>query len=131
MFNARVSDSVPQGLAFANCYLCQGAPRVRDGRPERMIDTGVHIDQEGFLGLCESCVTHMARQLGLLTVKDVEEIVAKLAVALEDNERLSLDLVHEQEKVAARDVLLRERLTDESYVPDEESAPYEPAAVIA
>lgn len=74
----RVSPSIPVGSARSNCYLCNGAQRDRNGTPERMISTDVHIEYEGGIAICETCVRHMGRLLDLLTPDDVAALVREV-----------------------------------------------------
>jgi hypothetical protein len=107
---ARVSPIIPFGAAKQNCYLCNGAPRTRGATTERMIDTGVHIEFEGHIAICETCVTHMAKLLGLLTPDDVEEITSELAEVLDvrvvqDRKVEGLKTIVEAQRVALADAL--------------------------
>lgn len=69
-----VLNEYPPGTALNTCYLCKSARR--DG--EQIVDTGVHIDFEGFLALCGSCIAEAASALGLLSTDKAERIYAKL-----------------------------------------------------
>jgi hypothetical protein len=106
-----VSATVPHGAANNTCYLCHGAPRSRpDGTSERIIDTGVHIDCEGFIAICETCVTYMGTLLGLYTATDVENLTDELREALEgrvaDAARIAhLELVVNSQQVAFAEVV--------------------------
>src|SRR5690606_27799025 len=48
---------------------------------ERFIDTGIVIEYEGVLAICEGCVTHLAKLLGLLTPADVQALTDELREA--------------------------------------------------
>lgn len=80
---ARVSKTIPIGSARNNCYLCNRAQRLRGDALEPMIATGVHIEWEGELAFCATCIGHMGKMLGLLTPDDVEALAAELTEVLE------------------------------------------------
>lgn len=103
-----VSPVIPQGAAGTNCYLCHGAQRtLANGQRERMIDTLVHIEMEGFIAICESCVGHMADALGMFRAGDVEEILSDLEAALETNTGLEQTVDRLKKTVEAQQYLLR------------------------
>jgi hypothetical protein len=115
--HARVSPIIPFGAAKSNCYLCNGAPRTRGAGTERMIDTGVNIDFEGHIAICETCVTHMARLLGLFAPSDVEALAAELAEVLEvrvaqDGQIVRLVGIVEAQRIALADALGLDSIDD-------------------
>lgn len=103
----QVTTTIPFGSARQNCYLCNGAQRQKDdGSRERMIDTGVHIDFEGHVAICETCATHMGKALGMLEAADVEGLAAELAAALELAVAVTADRDELKRVVEAQRVLL-------------------------
>lgn len=69
-----VLDEYQIGTALNTCYLCKAARRP----DEKVIDTGIHIDFEGFLAICESCIVEAAGELGLLTRDKAERLYDKM-----------------------------------------------------
>jgi hypothetical protein len=67
MADFRLLDEYPPGTANGCCYLCRASIREIDGRKEKVVDTLVHIYGEGYLVLCESCLSEAARLLNMLT----------------------------------------------------------------
>lgn len=67
-----------QGSPRNVCYTCGSAQRMKGDRLEYVIDTGIHIEMEGNLQPCETCVTQWAQELGLLTHDQSLELKAQL-----------------------------------------------------
>jgi hypothetical protein len=74
-----ILDEYQDGTALNTCYLCKSARRPG----ERIVDTGIHIDFEGFLAICGSCIEEAASGLGLLAAKQAAKLAAKVS-ALQD-----------------------------------------------
>lgn len=75
--HASVTTTVPHHAAENGCYLHGGGQR--DG--ERYIDTGVHIEGEGFIAICEGCITYLGGMLGLITPDGYKGLSDELAEA--------------------------------------------------
>jgi hypothetical protein len=86
----RVLPTIPPTARNKSCTFCNHGRRERDGGLERVLDTGIHIEWEGFIVVCETCVTHMGRMIGLLTPADVEALAQECKTLLEQN------VAHEQ-----------------------------------
>ncbi len=110
--HARVSPIIPFGAAKQNCYLCNGAPRTRGDKTERMIDTGVHIEFEGHIALCETCVSYMGKLLGLLTPDDVEALTDELREALETGVVQAARIAELEKLVSAQEVAFAHVIAD-------------------
>lgn len=104
MTTISVHDRFPDGTAGSVCYRCRRHPREEFGRTEKVIDLGIHIEMEGGLAFCETCVTEIGRAVGMVTAADVDEIRAQLASAREDTEtaqQLAADCVTRAEAAEA------------------------------
>lgn len=107
---ARVSPTIPFGVAKQNCYLCEGAQRTHGGVVERMIDTGVHVDFEGHIAICETCIGHMGKLLGLFTPDDVENLVVEARELLEQNTGHEQNVERQRGIIEAQRVALADAL---------------------
>lgn len=84
----RIVETYLPGTAKGCCYLCSTSPRLVDeGRSQRrelVIDTGLIIDFEGGLAICESCVREAAHLVGMVdggAAIDAEEAVIEARAA--------------------------------------------------
>lgn len=112
---ARVHATIPFGAAHNNCYLCNGGQRTRaDGRLDRFIDTGIVIEFEGGLVMCETCVTFLGKRLGLLTPEDVESLTRELVEVVDARVAAELRIVELERKIEALRVIAGEQLADEA-----------------
>lgn len=82
------NEFVPGTVAMA-CYVCKcdlrpESPTGQEGH-EKALDTGIMIDFEGYVALCESCVIEAGNLIGLTEpakVRDLEEQILDLAATL-------------------------------------------------
>jgi hypothetical protein len=95
--------------AGGTCYLCK-LPRRGN---EKVIDTGVEIDFEGFLAICESCIRYCNSLLGGVTPEQQAAYNADLtAMTLEVEVARRFMAEHETRKAAleAEEAALRNAL---------------------
>lgn len=87
MPNFQLAADFKQGTPGNRCYLCQCNQREdRTGARERVVDPNVHIDWEGPLQFCETCVVEMGRLVGMVTeaqIVEAENIAADAVAALD------------------------------------------------
>lgn len=57
----------------ASCMLCPGSVR------KLYVDTGVQIEWFGAIILCDECIKHMGRMIGMITEADRDTLVTTLA----------------------------------------------------
>lgn len=109
--HASVTTTVPHHAAENGCYLHGGGQRHGD----RFIDTGVHIEGEGFLAICESCVQHLGKMLGLITPDEYEELARELA----DANDARVEMAGHMERLSRRNEALRLLLAEQvEEIPD-------------
>jgi hypothetical protein len=65
-----ILDEYQPGTVLNACYLCKAARRTG----ERIVDTGIHIDFEGFVAICGSCIEEAASGLGLLSARQADKL---------------------------------------------------------
>ncbi len=91
----RVEHGVPKGTAKGVCYLCNAAPRrvdvdeVHPNGRELFVDTRIHIDYEGKLGICETCILNMALLCGYATPRLVAKYEAEITRLRAANDQLT------------------------------------------
>lgn len=62
-----ITPNIPALARGMTCSLCFGGGRVirddpeRNGQTERFVDTMMHVEAEGFIAICETCVGQLAR----------------------------------------------------------------------
>lgn len=78
MANFNVVAQYPPGTMGAGCFLCScTVPRDKGyGETEAVVDTGVVVEYEGGLALCESCGREIGRLVGLVEPAAVEQAAA-------------------------------------------------------
>lgn len=59
------------------CWLCNQSRRPADV----VVDLDKSIDMEGNVQVCSTCVTHLASEIGMLSVKDADRIKGQTAAA--------------------------------------------------
>lgn len=74
----QVLDDFPQGTAKAACYCCGGGVDRPQGKV-RVVDFQQEVEYEGYLMICEACVTEAARLLGMLTTDELDEHLSNVA----------------------------------------------------
>lgn len=84
----RLVEQYLPGTAKGACYLCRAALRQvlevnGTTRYEHVLDTGMVIDFEGGLAVCESCIREGAQLLGLVDVAELHNVLAAVAEAKE------------------------------------------------
>lgn len=72
------------------CWSCGVAQRSDRGVKERLFRCDRDIDFEGFVVICESCVSDMARALGWMKPSEVRALKAKNTALLKE-QRETLD----------------------------------------
>jgi hypothetical protein len=86
----RVLERYEDDTARGCCYLCIASPRVFDTpdgpRRERIVDTGVSIDYEGRLAICELCLREMAKLLGMVDGSEIETLRADFRQVLDERD---------------------------------------------
>lgn len=88
----RLCDEYPPSARFSTCFVCGASKRPG----ERLIDTGIHIDMEGLLVVCESCVAEMATMMGYKTdiaTHKMEAEIANLRGKLAERDRQAAEVV--------------------------------------
>lgn len=77
-----IRQDLPTHTAGGNtCYICRTDPRrdMRTGLLEPMMDPNIHIEFEGYLIICSTCIKEGATQLGMLSEKQQEHMNEQLA----------------------------------------------------
>lgn len=72
-----IQPEFQDGTVGAVCYVCKSTLRpYTDGREghEPAVDSGVHIEYEGWLAFCETCIVEAAALIGQMTPADAEQI---------------------------------------------------------
>ena len=80
---------LPEAAANRACYLCAGS--IDSAGPRKFIDTGIAIEFEGVLCICEVCVLLMASMFGGASPKEHADLGGNFD-----------DLVHEMIGAEAR-----------------------------
>lgn len=117
-------NEYPPGTARGGCYLCAASTRTLQGRREQIIDTGITVDYEGRLAICECCVLEMASHYGLVPASDHDTLTARVA-DLEEQ----LSVAHAQAEAASQALDALRRVDALTPPPDPTPEPEpEPAA---
>ncbi len=65
----------PNGTRHNACLVCNSDLRQNpDNTHELAISTGIYIDFEGLLCICQSCLTEAARLLDLIPASEIERL---------------------------------------------------------
>lgn len=79
----RLVEQYLPGTAKGACYLCASSRRtIHDAngpRDEHVLDTGLIIDFEGGLAICETCFREGAQLLGLVDAAERDAAAASTA----------------------------------------------------
>jgi hypothetical protein len=95
-----VSEYQP-GTAHNACYLCRAAIRQLRDRPERVIDTLVNIFGEGYLAICESCITEAAALLGMSSTTESSKAKTQIEEIRSENLKLKTELAIAQDAITS------------------------------
>lgn len=122
--HARISPTVPHGAVRNACYLHGGGQR----NGERFIDTGVHIEGEGFLAICEGCIVYLGKLLGMFSPADVQALTDELRDSNDARVEQAQKLVEMRSHNEALRVLLGQYLEQIPEAPAEPAAPVDPVS---
>lgn len=74
----QILPEYPNGTIGNTCLVCNSILRPRTGNKadghEYALSTGVFIDFEGFVVICESCITEVAHMLGFLPEHAIDQL---------------------------------------------------------
>lgn len=86
-----VRYDLPTHTAGGNtCYVCRAGQRQdHKGQMEAMLDPNIHIEFEGWMMICASCIVEAAHDLGLPTEslrQRLQEQIDKLSAKLDETQ---------------------------------------------
>lgn len=121
-----ITDTYPLGSAGNACYVCNAAQRtLAGGRVESVVDFGRQIDFEGFLFVCETCITEAAGLLGWIDEATYKNHIVNVATARAERDAA---VAERDEAVLVADAIRRYDETLGITVPDTESVELTPTA---
>lgn len=92
-----IDNYLPGTAGTGGCYLCGASKRHPD---EIIVDTGIDIDFEGRVAICEACIREMAGKVGMVNA-------AVLVSARVEMDTLAAALVEATERADAADEAAR------------------------
>jgi hypothetical protein len=97
-----VTDQYAPQTIDNSCFFCKAAQRTLfQGRRESVIDCEKLVDFEGWVSICESCVTEMAGLLGMITPIKSNNLKQAVKDAHEETEALAARLVTAEQALKA------------------------------
>lgn len=111
-----LDDYRPHPLSIdSSCWLCKASRRTIGGRNERILSTGITIDFEGGVDICESCIGEAAHMLGWISPARADELAQDNARLAGENQAMSARV---QEADAFIEAVRKVATNDKRYVCD-------------
>lgn len=124
MWNVR--DDYPAGTPRNCCYVCQTGIRELPSTPtrkEKVLDPQIQIDFEGYLCICESCITEAAQMLGMFTIEQAGQLKNVEDYLREELEATRAQLFTAEDALTGLQSFVQSRLTEPEPEPEPEPVP--------